>query len=69
MAISMKLQYVEAPTAQEIVLDAEAMQRSEGEVQGEAGATSQVSSFTQIYAYVVNISDRLSSKMADAYLL
>ena len=34
---------------QEIVLDAEAMEGSEGEAQGEAGPTSQASSFTKSY--------------------
>ena len=60
---------VEPPTTQEIVLDAQAMKGSEREAQGEAGATSQASSFTKIYHYAGNISDYLSSKMADAYLL
>ena len=58
-----------APTDQEIVLDAEVMEGSEKEAQGEVGATSQASSLTKIYTYAVNISDYLSSKMADAYLL
>ena len=39
---------VEPPTAQEIVLDAQAMKGNEREAQGEAGATSQASSFTKI---------------------
>ena len=60
---------VEAPTTQEIVLDAEAVKGSEGEAQGEAGAMRQASSFTKIYAYAVNISNCLSSKMANAYLV
>ena len=42
---------VEAPTTQEIALDAEAMEGSEGEAQSEASAMSQASSFTEIYAY------------------
>ena len=60
---------VKAPIAQGIVLDSEVMEGSEGEAQGEAGATSHASSFIKIYAYAVHISDCLSSKMADAYLL
>ena len=38
-----------APTDEEIVLHVEAMEGSEGEAQGEAGATSHASSFTKIY--------------------
>ena len=58
-----------SPTTQEIALDAVAMEGSEGGAQSEASATSQASLFTKIYAFVVNISDCLSSKMIDAYLL
>ena len=60
---------VEAPTIQEIALVEEAMEGSEGEAQSEASATSQASSFTKIYAYAANISDCLSSKMAEAFIV
>ena len=61
--------FIEAPTDQEIVLDAEAMEGSEREARSEAGATIQASLFTTNNAYSVNISDSLSSKMAEACLL
>ena len=60
------LQYaVEAPTTQEIALDAEAMEGSEGEAQSEASATSQASRIVHqnFYAYSVNLSDCSSSQM------
>ena len=46
---------VEAPITQEVVLDAEALEGSEGEAPGEVSATSQASSFTKVYAYAVTL--------------
>ena len=60
---------VEALTTQEIVLDAEVMEGNEGEAQSKARVMNQASSFTKIYAYAVNISDCLSSEMANTCLL
>ena len=62
--------FIEGPTDQEIILDAETMEGSEREAQRSlCHDRIQASLFINNNAYSVNISDSLYSKIADAYLL